>query len=393
MEFRVIASLQPRFPIALLALADGTVFTGFSFGASGHSRAELVFNTAMTGYQEILSDPSYARQIVLLTYPHIGNYGCTDADMEARAVFAAGLVVKDIPLRHSNFRAQSDLPSFMQAHGVQGIGGVDTRKLTRHLRVYGNQNACILALAQGETLTAAHSALALQLAQTTPSMVGQDLAKVVSCPTPYTWSDSTWQLGRGSRDLAAANQGGPHVVAYDFGIKHNILRILSDRGCRITVVPATTSAAQALALQPDGIFLSNGPGDPEPCAYAIAATQVFLERNIPLFGICLGHQILALACGASTYKMKFGHHGVNHPVRNLDQKNISITSQNHGFAVDAKSLPAQLRITHISLFDDSVQGLAHTQKPAFGFQGHPEASPGPQDIVGLFDQFRALLPQ
>jgi carbamoyl-phosphate synthase small subunit len=380
--------LLPHHARALLALADGTVFIGRSIGASGETTGEVVFNTALTGYQEILTDPSYCRQIVTLTYPHIGSYGTSDEDVESARVFAAGLVVKDVPARESNFRSGASLGDYLRRENTVGIAGIDTRKLTRLLRSGGAQNGCIVALAAGESVTPAAIDRAIAAARATPSMAGLDLAKVVSVREPYEWKETTWALGRGYATLAAPRR---HVVAYDFGVKFNILRMLAERGCRITVVPAQTPAADVLARNPDGVFLANGPGDPEPCAYAIAATRELIDRGVPTFGICLGHQIMALAAGARTYKMKFGHHGANHPVQDLDSGRVSITSQNHGFAVDAATLPSTLRPTHVSLFDGTLQGLAHVDKPAFCFQGHPEASPGPHDIGYLFDRFVASM--
>ncbi|MGZ5215265.1 MAG: glutamine-hydrolyzing carbamoyl-phosphate synthase small subunit [Caldimonas sp.] len=380
--------LLPDHAQALLALADGTVFHGASIGAAGETSGEVVFNTALTGYQEILTDPSYCRQIVTLTYPHIGNYGSNPEDVESRQVFAAGLVVKDVPALASNFRSTASLRDYLRGENTVAIAGIDTRRLTRLLRTGGAQNGCIVALATGAAMTSARVEGAIARARSAPSMAGLDLARVVSISEPYQWQQTVWALGRGYGKLAAARR---HVVAYDFGVKFNILRMLAERGCRITVVPARTPAAEALALQPDGVFLANGPGDPEPCDYAIAATREFIERGLPTFGICLGHQIMALACGARTYKMKFGHHGANHPVKDLDDGRVSITSQNHGFAVDPESLPATLRPTHVSLFDGTLQGLAHVDKPAFCFQGHPEASPGPHDIGYLFDRFVDLI--
>ncbi len=367
-------------PSALLALEDGSLFYGESIGVAGQAVGEVVFNTAMTGYQEIVSDPSYARQIVTLTYPHIGNVGTNVEDMESREVYAAGLVIRDLPRRHSNFRAQESLPQFMQRHKLVGIADIDTRRLTRLLREKGAQNGCILAVAKGKPDKKA----ALEAARAFPGLKGMDLAKVVSVKQPYAWDETVWELG-----VAQRKQTDPkfHVVAYDFGIKHNILRMIAERGCRLTVVPAQTSAEDVLKLQPDGVFLSNGPGDPEPCTYAIDAIRKIVDTGVPVFGICLGHQLLGLASGAHTVKMKFGHHGANHPVLDLDSGRVMITSQNHGFAVDEAGLPANLRITHRSLFDGSVQGFERTDKPAFCFQGHPEASPGPQDIVPLFDRF------
>ncbi|MEO5843292.1 MAG: glutamine-hydrolyzing carbamoyl-phosphate synthase small subunit [Caldimonas sp.] len=380
--------LLPDHAQALLALADGTVFMGRSIGATGTTTGEVVFNTALTGYQEILTDPSYCRQIVTLTYPHIGNYGTSAEDVESARVFAAGLVVKDVPARESNFRSGASLGEYLRRENTVGIAGIDTRRLTRLLRSGGAQNGCIVALAQGETASTALVAGAIAQARATPSMAGLDLAKVVSVREPYEWQQTTWTLGRGYGSVESPRR---HVVAYDFGVKFNILRMLAARGCRITVVPAQTAAADVLARKPDGIFLANGPGDPEPCDYAIAATREFIERGVPTFGICLGHQIMALAAGARTYKMKFGHHGANHPVKDLDSGRVSITSQNHGFAVDPDSLPATLRPTHVSLFDGTLQGLAHVTKPAFCFQGHPEASPGSHDIGYLFDRFVASM--
>ncbi len=373
---------------AILALADGTVFQGISIGAAGHAVGEVVFNTALTGYQEILTDPSYCRQIVTLTYPHIGNYGISTEDAESKKVFAAGLVIKDLPLLASNFRSSMTLAEYLQRESTVAIANIDTRRLTRVLRTTGAQNGCILTLSMGEAITPAHIADAITKAQAAPSMNGLDLAKVVSEREPYEWTETEWSLETGYGTLKAPKF---HVLAYDFGIKRNILRMLASRGCKVTVVPAQTPAAEVLKYRPDGIFLSNGPGDPEPCDYAIEATRELIETGIPTFGICLGHQIMALASGAQTFKMKFGHHGANHPVKDLDDGRVSITSQNHGFAVDEKSLPANLRPTHVSLFDGTLQGLARTDKPAFCFQGHPEASPGPHDISYLFDRFIALM--
>jgi carbamoyl-phosphate synthase small subunit len=373
---------------AILALADGTVFQGVSIGSAGHTVGEVVFNTAMTGYQEILTDPSYCRQIVTLTCPHIGNYGICDEDAEATKVFAAGLVIKDLPLLTSNFRSRMSLAQYLQREGTVAIANLDTRRLTRILRTRGAQNGCILTLPLGETVTPAHRADALAKARCAPSMSGLDLAKVVSQPQRHEWTETEWSLEAGYGRLSDPRF---HVVAFDFGVKRNILRMLASRGCRVTVVPAQTPASAVLELKPDGIFLSNGPGDPEPCVYAIAATRELIETGIPTFGICLGHQIMALASGAATFKMKFGHHGANHPVKDLDTGRVSITSQNHGFAVDETTLPSNLRPTHVSLFDGTLQGLARTDRPAFCFQGHPEASPGPQDISYLFDRFTALM--
>ncbi len=381
-------TVLPVHPKALLALADGTVFTGVSIGATGQTTGEVVFNTSITGYQEILTDPSYCQQIVTLTYPHIGNTGVNREDVEADRIHAAGLIIKDLPLLASNFRSEETLSQYLQREGTVAIADLDTRALTRLLRTKGAQNGCILALPAGETITDAHRAQAIAAAQAAPNMAGQDLAKVVSATASYDWTQSEWTLGSGYGEQAAPKF---HVVAYDFGVKKNILRMLAERGCKVTVVPAQTPAAEVLKHQPDGIFLSNGPGDPEPCDYAIAAAKELIETGTPTFGICLGHQIMALASGARTFKMKFGHHGANHPVKDLDSGRVSITSQNHGFAVDEKSLPANLRPTHVSLFDGTLQGLARTDKPAFCFQGHPEASPGPHDIGYLFDRFIDLM--
>lgn len=380
--------MHPVLPKAILALADGTVFTGQSIGAPGQTVGEVVFNTAITGYQEILTDPSYCQQIVTLTYPHIGNYGVNEEDVEARKVFAAGLIIKDLPLLSSNFRKTLTLSDYLQRENTVAIAGLDTRALTRRLRTHGAQNGCILALAEGEAVTDEAKARAVAAAQAAPSMAGLDLAKVVSGAQGYDWTQTEWKLGTGYGEQSAPRF---HVVAYDFGVKYNILRMLAERGCKVTVVPAQTPAAEVLKHQPDGVFLSNGPGDPEPCDYAIAAAAELIETGIPTFGICLGHQIMALASGAKTFKMKFGHHGANHPVKDLDTGRVSITSQNHGFAVDEKTLPANLRPTHVSLFDGTLQGLARTDKPAFCFQGHPEASPGPHDIAYLFDRFIGLM--
>jgi carbamoyl-phosphate synthase small subunit len=386
----VLLSLQGNHPSAILALADGTVFVGHSIGAAGATVGEVVFNTAMTGYQEILTDPSYCQQIVTLTYPHIGNYGINPEDVEAAKVHAAGLIIRDLPMLASNFRHTQDLSSYLKASGTVAIADVDTRALTRHLRTHGAQNGCILGLEAGQAVSQALIDQAVSAARAAPSMAGLDLAKVVSVAQPYEWRQTEWKLGSGYGSL---DQPRFHVVAYDFGVKKNILRMLAERGCRVTVVPAQTPAQQVLAMHPDGVFLSNGPGDPQPCDYAIAAAKTLIESGLPTFGICLGHQIMALASGASTFKMKFGHHGANHPVKDLDSGRVSITSQNHGFAVDDKSLPSNLRATHISLFDGTLQGLARTDKPAFCFQGHPEASPGPHDIAYLFDRFTALMEQ
>lgn len=364
------------FEPAILVLADGSVFHGKSIGYQGHTIGEVVFNTAMTGYQEILTDPSYTNQIVTLTYPHIGNTGTNSEDEEADKVYAAGLIIRDLPLIHSNFRANSSLSDYLVKHKIVAIADIDTRRLTRILRDKGAQAGCIYV---GDDV-----AKALELANSFGSMAGQDLAKEVTCKELYQWTEGEWQLGKGY-----VQQTSPefHVVAYDFGVKRNILRMLAERGCRITVVPATTSAEAVLALNPDGIFLSNGPGDPEPCTYAITAIQKLLATKKPIFGICLGHQLLGLAAGGKTKKMAFGHHGANHPVQDLDTQNVLITSQNHGFEVDEASLPANVRVTHRSLFDGTVQGIELTDQSAFSFQGHPEASPGPHDVAYLFDRF------
>ncbi|PKO84404.1 MAG: carbamoyl-phosphate synthase small subunit [Betaproteobacteria bacterium HGW-Betaproteobacteria-11] len=377
---------MPHFPPALLALADGTVFKGKAIGAAGQSVGEVVFNTAMTGYQEILTDPSYCRQIVTLTYPHIGNTGVNRADCEAGRIHAAGLVIRDLPLLASNFRSEQTLDAYLRAENVIGIADIDTRKLTRLLREKGAQAGCLVA---GETTgEALDTAAAVAAARGFPGLAGMDLARVVSADKPYVWTEGEWKLGAG---YTAAKSARFHVVAYDFGIKRNILRMLASRGCRLTVVPAQTPAAEVLALDPDGVFLSNGPGDPEPCAYAVAAIREFLERRLPTFGICLGHQLMALAAGGRTQKMKFGHHGANHPVKDLESGRVLISSQNHGFAADPSSLPDNVRVTHVSLFDGSLQGFAWTDRPAFCFQGHPEASPGPHDISYLFDRFIGMM--
>ncbi|OQW86768.1 MAG: carbamoyl-phosphate synthase small subunit [Rhodoferax ferrireducens] len=387
----MLLSLKGNTPPAILALADGTVYIGHSIGATGSTVGEVVFNTAMTGYQEILTDPSYCQQIVTLTYPHIGNYGINPQDVEADKIHAAGLIIKDLPLLASNFRSTQTLGEYLVSEGTVAIANIDTRQLTRQLRTQGAQNGCILALAAGETATPSVIERAVALAKAAPSMAGADLAKVVSSTSSYTWTQTEWELFNPALNNAPGygEQTAPrfHVVAYDFGVKKNILRMLAQRGCKVTVVPAQTSAAEVLKHQPDGIFLSNGPGDPQPCDYAISAAAELIDSGIPTFGICLGHQIMALASGAKTFKMKFGHHGANHPVKDLDSGRVSITSQNHGFAVDETSLPANLRATHVSLFDGTLQGLARTDKPAFCFQGHPEASPGPHDIGYLFDRF------
>ena len=384
----MLLSLKGAYPPAVLALADGTVFEGYSIGAPGATVGEVVFNTSLTGYQEILTDPSYCQQLVTLTYPHIGNYGTNPEDVEADGIQAAGLIVKEVPLLASNFRSTEALPEHLSRQGSVAIGGVDTRKLTRLLRDKGAQNGAIVALAAGESLTPAVIEQALAKAKAAPAMAGLDLAKVVSTAKSYEWTESEWKLGEGYGQQEAPQY---HVVAYDFGVKKNILRMLAERGCRVTVVPAQTPAKDVLAMNPNGVFLSNGPGDPEPCDYAITAAQELMASGKPVFGICLGHQIMALASGAKTFKMKNSHHGANHPVKDLDTGEVSITSQNHGFAVDLDSLPANLRATHISLFDGTLQGLERTDCPAFCFQGHPEASPGPHDIGYLFDRFIKLM--
>ena len=391
----MLLSLKGNTPPAILALADGTFYLGHAIGAAGSTVGEVVFNTAMTGYQEILTDPSYCQQIVTLTYPHIGSYGVNPQDVESDRIHAAGLIIKDLPQLASNFRFSQSLDAYLREQGTVAIANLDTRQLTRHLRTQGAQNGCILALSAGEVVTPAVIERAVALARSAPDMAGTDLAKVVSVKVGYEWTQTEWEL------FNPALGGGPgygeqtaprfHVVAYDFGVKKNILRMLAQRGCRVTVVPAQTPAADVLAQQPDGIFLSNGPGDPQPCDYAIAAAAELIDSGIPTFGICLGHQIMALASGANTFKMKFGHHGANHPVKDLDSGRVSITSQNHGFAVDEKTLPANLRATHVSLFDGTLQGLERTDRLAFSFQGHPEASPGPHDIAYLFDRFVAAM--
>ncbi len=384
----MLLSLKGTTPPAILALADGTVYIGNSIGAAGSTVGEVVFNTSMSGYQEILTDPSYCQQIVTLTYPHIGNYGTNPEDVESDKVYAAGLIIRDLPLVASNFRSTATLSEYLVQAGTVAIANIDTRQLTRQLRTQGAQNGCILALGAGESVTTAAVDKAIALAKGAPSMSGLDLAKVVSSTETTQWTESEWTLGAGYGHQTAPRF---HVVAYDFGVKKNILRMLAQRGCKVTVVPAQTSAADVLKHQPDGIFLSNGPGDPQPCDYAIAAAKTLIDTGIPTFGICLGHQIMALASGAKTFKMKFGHHGANHPVKDLDNGRVSITSQNHGFAVDEKTLPANLRATHVSLFDHTLQGLERTDKPAFCFQGHPEASPGPHDIGYLFDRFIGMM--
>jgi carbamoyl-phosphate synthase small subunit len=367
---------------ALLALEDGSLFHGQAIGADGETSGEVVFNTAMTGYQEILTDPSYARQIVTLTYPHIGNTGVNPEDEESGQVWAAGLVIRDLPLLASNFRSTGTLQDYLAARGIIGISDIDTRRLTRILREKGAQNGCIMA-------GRCDAAQALERARAFPGLKGMDLAKVVSVTEPYAWTEGSWALGRGYVTPAAAPEF--KVVAFDYGVKRNILRMLVDRGCALTVVPAQTSAEEVMAMAPDGVFLSNGPGDPEPCDYAIRAIRTLVDSGLPVFGICLGHQLLGLASGARTVKMKFGHHGANHPVQDLATGSVMITSQNHGFAVDESTLPATLRATHRSLFDGSLQGIHRNDRPAFSFQGHPEASPGPHDAAGLFDHFIGLM--
>ncbi len=369
------------FAPAILALADGTVFRGASVGADMAGVGEVVFNTAMTGYQEILTDPSYRNQLVTLTYPHIGNVGINPEDAESSIVHASGLIIRDLPLRASNFRQTQSLGDFLTERGIAAISGLDTRRLTRHLREFGAQNGCILP-------GTADAVEAMERARAFPSMAGTDLARVVTCGEMHEWTEGEWALARGFQRPAAYPF---HVVAYDFGVKNNILRMAAMRGCRITVVPAQTAGSEVLAMKPDGVLLSNGPGDPQPCDYAIRAIQEITAARIPTFGICLGHQLLALASGARTVKMKFGHHGANHPVQDLDSKRVVITSQNHGFAVDVASLPDTLRATHVSLFDGSLQGIRRTDVPAFSFQGHPEASPGPQDVGYLFDRFIRMM--
>jgi carbamoyl-phosphate synthase small subunit len=384
----VLSSLQGAFPPAILELADGTVFLGNSIGAAGSTTGEVVFNTALTGYQEILTDPSYCQQIVTLTYPHIGNYGVNAEDVEAARVHAAGLVIRDLPLIASSFRADMTLQQYLQRENTPAIASIDTRKLTRILRSKGAQNGCILALKQGREVTPALVDEAVAKARGVHSMAGLDLAQDVTVAKSYEWNQTEWHLGTGYGHLENPKY---HVVAFDYGVKKNILRMLAERGCKVTVVPAKTPASEVRKLQPDGVFLSNGPGDPEPCDYAIAAIREFLARRIPLYGICLGHQLLGLAVGAKTIKMKFGHHGANHPVIELHSGRVMITSQNHGFAVDESTLPSNARVTHRSLFDGSNQGIALTDAPAFSFQGHPEASPGPHDVANLFDRFIASM--
>ncbi|WP_313605480.1 glutamine-hydrolyzing carbamoyl-phosphate synthase small subunit [Comamonas jiangduensis] len=384
----MLLSLKGNFPSAILALADGTVFVGNSIGAQGTTVGEVVFNTSLTGYQEILTDPSYCQQIVTLTYPHIGNYGVNPEDVEADKIHAAGLIIKNLPLLASNFRSTQTLSEYLVDGKTVAIANIDTRKLTRLLRDKGAQNGAIVGLAAGEEVTPAKIDEAIAAAKAAPNMKGLDLAKVVTTAKSYPWTEAEWKLGEGYGKLQSPKF---KVVAYDFGVKKNILRMLAERGCDVTVVPAQTPAKDVLALNPDGVFLSNGPGDPAPCDYAIAAAQEIMASGKPLFGICLGHQIMALASGAKTFKMQNSHHGANHPVKDLDSGRVSITSQNHGFAVELESLPANVRATHISLFDGTLQGLERTDVPAFCFQGHPEASPGPHDIGYLFDRFTALM--
>ncbi|MBB1313955.1 MULTISPECIES: glutamine-hydrolyzing carbamoyl-phosphate synthase small subunit [Aliivibrio] len=377
---------------ALLVLEDGTVFRGQSIGADGSAVGEVVFNTSMTGYQEILTDPSYSQQIVTLTYPHIGNTGINSEDEESSSIHAQGLVIRDLPLLASNFRSEQTLSEYLKSQNIVGIADIDTRKLTRILREKGAQNGCIIACSSKKESNL-DEAFALAQAKAFPGLKGMDLAKEVTTSEAYQWKQGSWTLTGGLPEEKADSELPFHVVAYDFGAKRNILRMLVDRGCRLTVVPAQTSAEEVLAMNPDGVFLSNGPGDPAPCTYAIEATKVFLEKGLPIFGICLGHQILALASGAQTVKMKFGHHGANHPVKDLDRDVVMITAQNHGFAADEETLPENLRATHKSLFDGTLQGIHRTDKPAFSFQGHPEASPGPHDAAPLFDHFIELIQQ
>jgi carbamoyl-phosphate synthase small subunit len=371
----------PQNTPAILVLADGTVFRGIAIGATGATVGEVVFNTSMTGYQEILTDPSYTKQIVTLTYPHVGNYGINAEDVESSKIYVAGLVIRDLPLMASSWRNQEPLDSYLQRNNIVAIADIDTRKLTRLLREKGAQAGCIMA---GDI----DEAKALEMARSFPGLAGMDLAKVVSSDKPYQWTEGEWSLGKG---YEANSQPKYKVVAFDYGIKRNILRMLVARGCEVTVLPAQATAEEALALNPDGVFLSNGPGDPEPCDYAIETIGKIVDKGVPTYGICLGHQLLALASGAKTVKMKFGHHGANHPVQDLDDQRVFITSQNHGFAVDPASLPANLRATHVSLFDGSLQGISRTDKPAFSFQGHPEASPGPCEMSYLFDRFIQMM--
>jgi carbamoyl-phosphate synthase small subunit len=374
---------------AILVLEDGTVFKGTAIGADGAAVGEVVFNTSMTGYQEILTDPSYAEQIITLTYPHIGNTGTNSEDEESNTIWAKGLVIRDLPLLASNFRNEQNLTDYLKAHNILGIADIDTRKLTRILREKGAQNGCIMTV---DTIIENAETDALAQAKAFPGIEGMDLAKVVSTKQEYQWTEGSWQLGKGHACFKDKPENSQfHVVAYDFGAKRNILRMLVDRGCKVTVVPAQTPASDVLAMNPDGIFLSNGPGDPEPCDYAISAIKTFLETDIPIFGICLGHQLLGLASGAKTVKMKFGHHGGNHPVKDFERNVVMITAQNHGFAIDEDNMPKNLKVTHVSLFDQSIQGIHRTDKPAFSFQGHPEASPGPADAAPLFDHFIDLM--
>jgi carbamoyl-phosphate synthase small subunit len=372
-----------QFPPAILVLADGTIFRGQGIGAVAATVGEVVFNTALTGYQEILTDPSYTRQIVTLTYPHIGNYGVNREDCESSRIYAAGLVIRDLPMLASNFRSEQTLDDYLRSENIVGIAGIDTRRLTRVLREKGAQAGCIVA---GSSID---EAAALTQAREFPGLAGMDLAKVVSTDKAYEWTEGEWVLGKGYANAPAEPRF--HVVAYDFGVKRNILRMIVARGCKLTVVPAQTPAAEVLSMNPDGVFLSNGPGDPEPCDYAIAAIREILDKRIPTFGICLGHQLMGLAAGAKTLKMKFGHHGANHPVKDLLSGQVMITSQNHGFAVDPATLPANVQVSHVSLFDGSLQGMVWTDRPALCFQGHPEASPGPHDVAGLFDRFVAMM--
>ena len=386
-----LTTLTSQLPPAVLVLADGTHFIGKGIGISGVTAGEVVFNTSMTGYQEIFTDPSYTQQLITLTYPHIGNVGINDQDNESSKIFASGIIIKELSPLASNFRSQKKLEDFLVEQGVVGISSIDTRHLTTHLREYGAQSGAIASGEMGQSIESL-IALATEKVKVFPGMTGLDLAKVVSTTSSYEWQEGEWHLS-GPTGQTGFNQvtATKHVVAYDFGVKRNILRMLAQRGCRVTVVPAQTSAQDVLAMNPDGIFLSNGPGDPQPCTYAIEAAKVFLEKKIPLFGICLGHQIMGIAAGANTLKMKFGHHGANHPVKDLKTNKVVITSQNHGFAVDAKTLPANVAPTHVSLFDGSLQGMAWLDRPAFCFQGHPEASPGPQDVGYLFDRFIQLM--
>ena len=376
---------MPQNTPAMLVLADGTVFRGISIGAQGYTVGEVVFNTSMTGYQEILTDPSYTKQIVTLTYPHIGNVGCNSEDVESGGVYASGLIIRDLPLTHSSWRAEISLSDYLVNNGIVAISDIDTRKLTRILREKGAQTGCVITFDKDEQVVLEQ---ARQRIAEFPGLAGMDLAKVVSCRSPYLFNETEWDLVNG---YGTSSNQNFHVVAFDYGVKRNILRMLVSRGCKVTVLPAQATAEQVIALNPDGVFLSNGPGDPEPCDYAIDAIGKLVDAGIPTFGICLGHQLLALASGAKTYKMKFGHHGANHPVQDVDSGHVFITSQNHGFAVDSSNLPSNLSITHVSLFDGSLQGIARTDKPAFSFQGHPEASPGPTEMSYLFDRFVDLM--